>query len=190
MRAKDENKRIAIYNAAMEIINRDGLAAASMSKIARAAGVSSSTLYVYFDNKEDMLNKLFLMAKQESSAATLKGLSVGMDIKTGVETYLRSLFVYMRDNPIRFSFHEQFYNSPKLSPGIREEGFKHYAPVYEQFELAVNEGVVKNYPARLVEAFVVAPIMSLAHAHHKGELDVNEEILKKAIDMVWNAIKA
>ncbi|MDB4867155.1 MAG: TetR family transcriptional regulator [Cohnella sp.] len=38
-----------------------------MSKIAKKAGVSASTIYVYFENKEDMLNKLYLSIKKKMS---------------------------------------------------------------------------------------------------------------------------
>ena len=65
MRHKDENKRLSIYNAAMEVVNTSGVEKASMSKIANAAGVSASTIYVYFENKSDMINKLYLMVKEE-----------------------------------------------------------------------------------------------------------------------------
>lgn len=187
MRTKDENKRVAIYHAAMKVVNTEGLANASMSKIAKAAGVSSSTLYVYFENKEDMLNKLYLMAKQESSEAIFQGFDPMMEVKAGFELYLRNLFRYMQANPVTFSFLEQF--SPNIRPEIREAGLKYYAPVHALFARAVQQGIVKNYPMRLVKAFVSPPIESLVEAHHNQELDVNEDILEKAIDMAWQAVK-
>lgn len=39
----------------------------------RLPGRSSSTIQVYYRNKEDMLNKLYLMMKKESGAVVLKG---------------------------------------------------------------------------------------------------------------------
>ena len=59
MRHKDDSKRVAISNAAIELITTIGFAETSMSKIAKAAKVSPATIYVYFENKEDILISLF-----------------------------------------------------------------------------------------------------------------------------------
>lgn len=189
MRTKDENKRIAIYHAAMEIINSNGLANTSMSKIAKAAGVSSSTIYVYFDNKEDMLNKLYLMYKEESSAVLFQDFTENIGVKEGCSSFMRNLFKYMVANPIKFSFQEQFLNSPNVDLEIREAGLKYYGPLFKLFEYGVKHKIIKNYPGKLVGAFVSAPILSLVSAHHNKEIDVTEDLLEKAIEMAWLAIK-
>nr|WP_246869722.1 helix-turn-helix domain-containing protein [Priestia megaterium] len=44
---KDENKNESIFQAAIDLINEIGLAETSMSKIAKKANVSSSTIYVW-----------------------------------------------------------------------------------------------------------------------------------------------
>ena len=51
---KDDNKKNAITKAVISLSNEIGFSNVSMSKIAKRAGVSSSTLYVYYENKDDM----------------------------------------------------------------------------------------------------------------------------------------
>src|SRR5262245_31998954 len=46
-----------ILEAARRVIGEIGFAEASIDRIAEAAGVARSTLYVYFDGKEDLLNQ-------------------------------------------------------------------------------------------------------------------------------------
>jgi AcrR family transcriptional regulator len=46
-----------ILEAARRVIGEVGFAEASIDRIAEAAGVARSTLYVYFDGKEDVLNQ-------------------------------------------------------------------------------------------------------------------------------------
>jgi AcrR family transcriptional regulator len=46
-----------ILEAARRVIGEMGFADASIDRIAEAAGVARSTLYVYFDGKEDLLNQ-------------------------------------------------------------------------------------------------------------------------------------
>jgi AcrR family transcriptional regulator len=52
--ADDSAKRRQIVQGARSIFLAQGFDAASMNDIARAAGVSKGTLYVYFDNKEQL----------------------------------------------------------------------------------------------------------------------------------------
>jgi len=54
----DSAKRRQIVEGARSIFLAQGFDAASMSDIARAAGVSKGTLYVYFDNKEQLFQAI------------------------------------------------------------------------------------------------------------------------------------
>jgi AcrR family transcriptional regulator len=56
--ADDSAKRRQIVEGARSIFLQQGFDAASMSEIARAAGVSKGTLYVYFENKEQLFEAI------------------------------------------------------------------------------------------------------------------------------------
>jgi AcrR family transcriptional regulator len=56
--AEDGAKRRQIVEGARQIFLARGFDAASMSDIARAAGVSKGTLYVYFENKEQLFQAI------------------------------------------------------------------------------------------------------------------------------------
>ena len=45
---KDESKKAAITKAIIDLLNEIGFANISMSKIAKATGLSAATLYVYY----------------------------------------------------------------------------------------------------------------------------------------------
>src|ERR1700684_2433607 len=55
---EDGAKRRQIVEGARSIFLAQGFDAASMNDIARAAGVSKGTLYVYFDNKEQLFQAI------------------------------------------------------------------------------------------------------------------------------------
>lgn len=52
---KNNEKYVAILNAAVKVIGQAGYHNAPISKIAREAGVADGTVYLYFKNKEDIL---------------------------------------------------------------------------------------------------------------------------------------
>jgi len=63
-RPRSEDKRDAILTAATDLIAAQGLGAAT-AKIARQAGVAGGTLFIYFANKDALLNQLYLGIKTD-----------------------------------------------------------------------------------------------------------------------------
>ncbi|ODO60129.1 TetR/AcrR family transcriptional regulator [Lactiplantibacillus plantarum] len=68
MREKDLDKEKSIIDEVSRIILKEGIADVSMSKIAKASGISSSTIYVYFSDKEDLLKQVYLAKKRQLAA--------------------------------------------------------------------------------------------------------------------------
>jgi len=62
---QDPKKRRQIMDGARQVFLEKGFDAASMNDIARAAGVSKGTLYVYFENKERLFVELISTEKRE-----------------------------------------------------------------------------------------------------------------------------
>jgi TetR/AcrR family transcriptional regulator of autoinduction and epiphytic fitness len=61
---QDARKRRQILDGAYRIFMRDGFDATSMDDIAKEAGVSKGTLYVYFDSKERLFHELIREEKE------------------------------------------------------------------------------------------------------------------------------
>jgi AcrR family transcriptional regulator len=53
----EQYRRDTIQGAAQRVIARHGLAGASMSAIAEEAGVAKGTLYLYFEDRDDLLDQ-------------------------------------------------------------------------------------------------------------------------------------
>ena len=65
----DNEKRQQILDGAREVFRAKGYEGAAMDAIAKAAGVSKGTLYVYFTNKDDLFEELIFDEKRELVAA-------------------------------------------------------------------------------------------------------------------------
>ncbi|MDJ0841174.1 MAG: TetR/AcrR family transcriptional regulator [Acidobacteriota bacterium] len=55
---KKSEKKQRIQEAAIHVLAKNGYHGTTVSQIARAAGVADGTLYLYFDNKDDLLLKI------------------------------------------------------------------------------------------------------------------------------------
>lgn len=86
---QDPDKRTQILSGAREVFLERGFDGASMGDIAKAARVSKGTLYVYFQNKEDLFGALVTAVCSE----TAEGLFVLDDGEPDVEAALGRLGV-------------------------------------------------------------------------------------------------
>jgi AcrR family transcriptional regulator len=75
-RPRSDERRNAILSAASRIIASEGTGAATAA-IAKEAGVSNGSLFVYFDTKAVLLNELYVALKAEMTAAMAAGLDAG-----------------------------------------------------------------------------------------------------------------
>ena len=189
MRYKDNKKQFAIYNSVMEIACQQGFNQISMSKVAKAAGVSASTLYVYFENKEDMLIKVYQKTKQELTEQLFQEFADDISPRLALALYMRNLFYFIQKNGLQFSYQEQFERSPQFSTAFRSIAAESNAPLLSVFARAVREQVIKDYPLALNNAYISEPILGLARAYRNQKIEVNEQMLQQAISMSWKAIK-
>jgi len=63
-RPRSDAKRNAILDAATRVIAVEGVSAPT-AKIAKLARVAEGTLFTYFNNKDELLNELYLQLKTE-----------------------------------------------------------------------------------------------------------------------------
>jgi AcrR family transcriptional regulator len=190
MRYKDENKRDAIFRATIQLLNEVGFADISMSKIARHANVSSSTIYVYFDNKDDMLRKLYLNVKETMSRQMTRHLNESISTRDAHRWIMRDLLDFILNNKDYFLFMEQFTSSPMIDRlCLRSESALTFGSLHEFIERGKREKLFKPFDNLLLLSFCYFPIVRLAQAHFNQDSEVTEESLDEVIQMSWDAIK-
>src|SRR5262249_38989242 len=89
---QDPRKRQQILDGARKLFLAEGFDAASMGDIARAAGVSKGTLYVYFDSKEVLFAELVREEKLRQANAIF-ALDLGVHVVRAVLPRLGRDFV-------------------------------------------------------------------------------------------------
>ena len=58
MRTRDEAKERAIHQKGLQLIVEEGFDGLSMHKLAKAAGVSPGTIYIYYKDREDLIKQI------------------------------------------------------------------------------------------------------------------------------------
>ena len=108
MRVRDENKEAIIREKAIEMIVDQGFDGFSMQKLAKAAGVSPATLYIYYKNREDLLNKLYISVTETFAATALKDFDPESSLAHGLWIQWKNRMQFIMDFPAYFKFFEQF----------------------------------------------------------------------------------
>src|ERR1043166_3869870 len=78
-RRRPEERPEEIITAALEVFGEDGFAHATLDSVARKAGVSKGTLYLYFDSKDELFREMLRgkcvasLAKAEARLAAFQG---------------------------------------------------------------------------------------------------------------------
>ncbi|HKH59924.1 MAG TPA: TetR/AcrR family transcriptional regulator [Flavitalea sp.] len=112
MRVRDEAKEIAIRKKAMELIVQEGFDGLSMHKLAKAAGVSVATIYIYYKDREDLILNLCEKETMRMTEATLKDFDPYMSFGEGLKNQWRNRATFWLKNPIEAQFLERMRHSP------------------------------------------------------------------------------
>ena len=121
MRVKDGNKQQRIKDATVCLFLREGMDGTSIAKIAREAGVSPATIYIYYPSKEEMLAEVFREYSRQSYRYVLQRIEPDMDAGSFIETLVRSSYSFSVEYREIFSFIEQCSRCPSLSRRVCEQ---------------------------------------------------------------------
>ena len=126
----EQEKQLAILNAACEVFAKHGYQKASMRDIADAAQVSKSVLFKYFSTKENLYLRLFRLASDsilEADALARAQGSAQDDVFSILRNNAKSRLTLFRQFPwiYRFSYTAAFDPDPFVQDLVRQE-LAHY----------------------------------------------------------------
>jgi len=189
MRVKDETKKEAIFEATISLLNEIGFANLSMSEIAKKAGVSPSTIYVYFENKTDMLKKVYLNVKGKMNIALSRNIDQPVPVRQLIEQIIRNTLDFAMKQTSYFLFIEQFSNDPLLDDSCRTESFSVMNPIFGIFHRGQQEGILKNGDLINLLAFCYYGTTQIAKDKLKRNEIFSRSEIKELTQMCWDAIK-
>ena len=186
MRIKDDEKVTRIYQAAIKIVNQDGFQGSSMSKIAKEADVSAATIYLYFENKDDMIKKLFIHLKSKMGHSYFNDDSELSPSKGTFRTLWLNHYKYLTENTEEFHFLENFSNCP-LIESIEKENKLDYCSTFESlFQKSKSVGLIANLNNDIIFSMLFSPINYLVKKSSVKTLNTGELI--DVFEASWRGI--
>lgn len=185
MRKKDDEKQKRIKTAVMELSLQEGFSGTSISKIAKKAGVSPATVYVYYENKEEMLKDIYTEYSEEVFSYIMERTQPDMTGAELISTLMRSYYSYIRDNSEVFSFVEQFSQCPALS--CKCSGKKDICQVFSMIDHRKECGEIRDFSDESLADVMFYPVKAIAMSRSQSE-EARQKRLEEVIRIIEYAL--
>ena len=160
MRKKDDEKQKCIKDAVVQTILREGFHGASVAKIAKAAGVSPATVYIYYENKDAMLRDIYEEYSENTMLHLLHNLSDSMTGEEIIAGIIRQYYYFIVENQEIYHFIEQFSSCPALYSTCNER--QELINLNRLLAELKKKKVLKNFNNDNLSAMLFYPVKSIA----------------------------
>lgn len=189
IREKSKEKRNALLNATLSLVNNNGFHDAPMSKIAKMAKVSPATIYIYFENKQDLINQLYLERKQAYTERAFEGYSEVMPVKKAFELIWYNIADYKLKELEESWFLSQCDNTTMIEEKVRQEGLKHLQPLLDLWERGQKEGIIKDVSPYVLYAYAINSLSFLMNMQKRELYQFDKKSLDEAFQAAWDSIR-
>jgi TetR/AcrR family transcriptional regulator, repressor of fatR-cypB operon len=190
VKIKDENKINDIYTATLKLVRANGLAGITMQSVAKEAGIATGTLYIYFENKDELIVRLFDLCVKNSADDFFKDYDPESPFKVGFRV-LWSNIVRRRVSKFDESvFIEQSFHSPFIGDDTKTTLRKMFAPMVQLLERGKEEHLIKNIDTFWLVTFLIGTTNEFAKRIIYFEKQLTDEILDVNFQMCWDGMKA
>src|SRR5688572_30178720 len=196
MRTRDENKTQALREKALEMIVKEGFDGLSMQKLAKAAGVSPATIYIYYKDRDDLILQLWVEETERMFDATLVGFDPTMSFDAGLKIQWLNRARFCIENPISADFLEQLKHSPYHLAALKKINPRFMEAMKEFAHNAIKRNELIKLPLEVYWSVAFAPLYSLVKFHMTGrglrgteKFVLDDKIMNQALNLVLKALK-
>lgn len=177
----------------MELIAERGFHGSPMSEIAERAGVATGTIYHYFENRDVLINELYLSLEEKIQEILREGYSEEQSIRERFLILVGTVVKYFVANPLHYRYMEQYFNSPY---GISRRRDKTVGETDSEDVISkilsegVKQGIMKELPKGVLFALTFGPLLVLMRDHVFGFETLDEKMISHIAESCWDAVRS
>jgi TetR/AcrR family transcriptional repressor of multidrug resistance operon len=194
LRTRDQNKETLIREKAIEMIVNHGFDGLSMHKLAKAAGVSVATIYIYFKDREDLIQRVYSEESQKMTDATLLNFDPDTHFDEGLKVQWLNRMNYCFENQYSMTFMEQVKHSPLIDRSTIDRRFLDTMSRFVHKAIERNE--IIPLPVEIYWSIAFAPLYQLVKFHisktsmpGRPPFEFDEEKINLTLGLVLKALK-
>lgn len=189
MRKIDENKKLAITKAVFELTQEVGLSGLSVAKVAKLAGVSPATIYIYYQDKADMLSQILMAVKDLIDQGQEEACASTENPVEQLRRLLRALAHQCVEHPTEAVFMRAALQNPTEigAEGLAysEQQAKYFIAVYERL---LETKKIKNYPIEFLLNWSTNAMASLLYEQFLAGKKTTDLEIEQMIELSLDAI--
>ena len=152
----EEDKKKRILEAALKLFTEKGIDNTSTALISKEANVAAGTIYLYFENKVDLINKLYLSIKEESMVSSFLYLvEHSVDYESLEKVWMENV-EWGVNNPNKFRFIMQFDLSPYNTKDTEAKTPDFGKLWLELIEDGIKNKILNDLPPQYISEFFSA----------------------------------
>lgn len=183
-----EDKKSRILNSALVLFVEKGFHATTLPEIAKHANVAAGTIYLYFKNKEDLVN----MVWQVNKLKLKETLESAFDVKQTYEENFRNIYLsylnFAFKNGDAFSFLNLHYHYPYLTSQNLKIDEEIESFLFRFIKQGQIEGLVIDGAAPLILSLLDGGVVGIFRSVRKGLLKWNSKMASDSLNLAWNSI--
>jgi AcrR family transcriptional regulator len=195
MRPRDEHKEQAIRQKSIEIMVTEGIDGLSMQKLAREAGVSPATIYIYFKDRQDLILQVSRHTINDMLLASLEGFDPGMHFDEGLRIQWKNRAKYYLSHPLESQFLELIKYSNLYEQILSLQSTVFHDAMKQFVQNALKRRQLVPLPFEVCWSVAFAPLYQLLkfHSHKKSYLSktfkLSDKMLSDTLELVLKALR-
>lgn len=183
------NKCETILAATLKLLANKGFHGFSVRDVAKEAGVATGTLYLYFEDREDLINKLHDQIINRVSVELKKVHQRDLPLARQFKNLSLAFWQLFMFEPEMLLSKGQFdHMPPDLLHDLREHAKQELNLLFDFFSQGRASGELKDLPDDILFSLGFDPIFEIARKKLLGLIDVDDSTLEKIIAASWEAI--
>jgi len=172
----------------LELVVEQGVNATPMSQVAKEANVAVGTIYHYFENKNQIIEEIYLMICKDFGIVLMANLPEGA-FKRKYQTMWINLYNYFIGNPLAFKFMQYVGVPPLINYEIRQRSIKYFKNIRDFMLAGILSKELRDVDLRLIMQISFGTAVSAVRLKSKNELPMTEKQVQDAVDIAWDSVK-
>jgi TetR/AcrR family transcriptional repressor of multidrug resistance operon len=183
------DKEYRLLEAATKLLAKKGYYGFSMKELADSAGVAAGTTYLYFKNKQDLVERLHQRNLNLLAEYMFENFDDDQSVYEKFVVIWTNFWRFCMEHPNVILAKNQFDHLPMDAQFEQETKAKEiFSSVGMTLAQGVEQGLLKNLPIDILSALSIEPCSNLARKYILNQITVTDDMLNDLITSNWNAI--
>ncbi|MFC4478828.1 TetR/AcrR family transcriptional regulator [Flavobacterium chungangensis] len=191
MRPLDPDKREKILKSVYVLTGKQGLASVTISGISKTAEVAAGTLYIYFKNKEEVVQLAYAAVEDKMTQAMYRDFDINLPVRQSLKKIYINMLNYRLNHYDETVFIDQYQQSGYIQLNFSKqlaEYEKQNKPLYDLLEKGQREGIIKALDAIILISFFDGAVRSCSTGIIQKLFPLSQQLIDDCFDLVWRGI--